>query len=98
MATNELILDLVDLDPQPVRQVVRIDRTNYDMVHDSILANLRVYGPMTSMQLGAMVEDQLQDDFVGPLMWYYSMVSSDMLACGEMRAVPGSRPQLFDIL
>jgi hypothetical protein len=95
MATNEFILEV---DPSPLKEVVHVERTKYDMVHDSILANLRVYGPMTFMQLGAMVEDQLQDDFDGPLMWYYSMVSADMQACGEVRAVPGSRPQLFDIL
>jgi hypothetical protein len=95
MATDELMLAT---DLEPVRQVVRIDRARYYMVHDSILANLRVYGPMASMQLGAMVEDQLQMDFDGPLMWYYGMVSSDMLACGAIRTVPGSRPQLFEIV
>jgi hypothetical protein len=95
MATDEFILAL---DPEPLKQVVRIDRAKYDMVHDSILANLRVYGPMAFMQLGAMVEDQLQGDFDGPLMWYYGMVSSDMQACGEIRPQMGSRPPLIEIV
>lgn len=94
MATYEFI---PVLDPEPVNQIVRIDRAKYDMVHDSILANLRIYGPMASMKLGAMVEEQLQGDFDGPLKWYYSMVSSDMLACGEIGTLPGSRPPLLEI-
>ncbi len=94
MATDEFILAL---DPEPVRQIVRMDRAKYEIVRQTILEILFLHGPLVITELGDRVEDQLQNDFDGPLMWYYRMVKLDMEACGQIHRVPESWPTMIEI-
>ena len=85
------------INPDPIKQGVRIAKEKYDIVREAILDNLRAYGPLTFTQLGNLLEDQLQKDFDGSVMWYYTTVKLDMEARGEIRRVPKSKPQLVDL-
>lgn len=94
MATHEFI---PALDPEPVRQIVRIDRSKYEMVRQTILEILFLHGPLGFAELDHRVKDQLQNNFGGPLTWYYNMVRLDLEACGEIYCVPESDPPLLEI-
>jgi hypothetical protein len=94
MASDELFLTI---HPESARQGARIDSGKYDAVREAILQHLRSDGPMTFIQLGALVEEQLQATFSGSVLWYYTTVKLDMEACGEIRRVPKSRPQVIEI-
>ncbi len=95
MASTELVLTI---NPKLDKQSIRIDKAKYNVVRETILKILRSYGSMTFTQLGALVEGQLQNDFDGPMMWYYTTVKLDMEARGEIRRVPNSRPQVVEIV
>jgi hypothetical protein len=90
MASDEYVLTI---NPDPTKQGVRIEKAKYDIVREAILENLHAFGPMTFTQLAELVEDRLQGDFDGSVMWYYTTVKLDMEARGELRRVPKSRPQ-----
>jgi len=62
----------------------------------AILENLQRHGAMTFMQLGALLEDFMQGSFDGSVLWYYTTVKLDVEARGEIRRVPGSKPQLIE--
>jgi len=95
MPTQELFFAL---QPEPAKQGVRIDQTKYKTVRNAILHNLRQYGSMTFTQLGALVEEELRDDFAGSVTWYYTTVKLDLEARGEIRRVPDSRPQVIETI
>lgn len=95
MASDELFLTV---HPELEKQAVRIDQAKYRAVHEAILQNLRLYGSMTFTQLGALVEEQLQATFTDSVTWYYTTVKLDMEACGEIRRIPDSRPQVVEIV
>ena len=95
MATGELFLAI---NTEPEIQVERVDREKYEIVRNAILENLRSYGSLTFTQLGVLVEEQLQNDFEGSVMWYYTTVKLDMEACGEIRRVPNSELQLIEVV
>lgn len=94
MAVVEPFLaSLPDLTKQ---QGVRIEKAKYDAVRSAILDSLQRHGVMTFSELGELVEDLMQDSFDGSTMWYYITVKLDLEARGEIRRVPGSRPQLIE--
>ena len=95
MASDELFLTI---QPESLKQGVRIDPAKYQAVHEAILQNLRLYGSLTFTQLGALVEEQLQANFTGSVTWYYTAVKLDMEARGEIRRVPNSRPQVIEVV
>jgi hypothetical protein len=84
------------LHPDSKKQGVRIEKAKYDAMRDAILENLRRHGAMTFTQLGAILEDYMQGNFDGSVSWYYTTVKLDLEARGEIRRVPGSRPQLIE--
>ena len=94
MAADEL---LQTINPEPTKHSVHLDSTKYDLMLAVILANLQEYGPMTFNQLAALVEEQLQNNFDGSVVWYYTMVKLDLEACGKIRCLPGSKPQMIEI-
>jgi hypothetical protein len=94
MAADELFQAI---NPVPTKQFVRLERTQYDLMLAVILANLQEHGPLTFNQLAALVEEQLRNNFNGPLIWYCRMVKLDLEACGEIRCLPGSKPQIIEI-
>jgi len=85
------------INPDPIKPGVRIAKAKYDTIREAILENLRAHGPLTFTQLGNLLEDQLQKDFGGSVMWYYTTVKLDMEASGEIRRLPKSKPQLVDL-
>ena len=95
MASDELFLSI---QPESEKQGVRIENSKYQAVHEAILQNLQRYGPLTFTQLGALVEEQLQDKFSSSVMWYYTTVKLDMEARGEISRLPNSRPQLIQVV
>jgi hypothetical protein len=94
MAVDELFLTV---NPDSGAQGLRIEKAKYDVVRGAILENLRVYGSMTFTQLSDMVEEQLQEDFDGSVMWCFTTVKLDMETRGELRRVPKSKPQLIEL-
>jgi len=95
MAGSEYFLTI---HPEAEKQGVRINRNKYNLMREAILENLRLSGPTAFAQLGDLVEDQLQKNFGGSVMWYYTTVKLDLEARGEIRRVPGSKPQLIEIV
>lgn len=85
------------INPDPTKQGVRIEKAKYDVVRETILSILHTYGPMTFTEVATMVEDQLQGNFDGSVMWYYTTVKLDMEARGELRRVPKSKPQVVEL-
>lgn len=94
MATDEFV---IAMNSQPAKQFVGVDRAEYDTVRQALLETLLVHGPILVTQLAALVEAQLQRDFDRPLRSYYTMVKLDMEACGEIRRVPGSKPEIIEL-
>jgi hypothetical protein len=94
MATSEFFFATSS---EPMKPGVRIEEAKYDAVRIAIIENLRTHGSMTFTQLGDLVEDQLQKNFDGSVMWYYTNVKLDMEACGEILRVPKSKPQLISL-
>lgn len=95
MASEELFLTI---HPELAKQSVSIDKAKYNVMREAILENLRLYGSMTFTQLGALVEDQLQNNFDGSVMWYFATVKLDLEARGEIRRVPKTKPQMIEIV
>jgi hypothetical protein len=82
--------------PDSTKQGVRIEKAKYEVMRTAIIENLQSHGAMTFSQLGALIEDFMQGGFDGSVMWYYTAVKLDLEARGEIRRVPGSRPQLIE--
>ena len=94
MAAGEVYLVI---NPDPTKQAVHIDKAKYDLMCAAILANLQEHGPMTFNQLGALIEEQVQDDFDGLVMVYFTAVKLDLEARGEIRRVLKSNLKLIDL-
>jgi hypothetical protein len=94
MAADELFQAI---NPVATKQYIHPDRTKYDLMLTVILATLQEHGPMTFNQLAALVEGQLQNDFNSSVIWYCTMVKLDLEACGKIRCLPGSKPQMIEI-
>lgn len=94
MAANELFQAI---NPAPTKQLVHLERTKYDLVLSVILANLQEHGPLTFDQLVSLVENQLRNNFNGSLMRYCRLVKLNLEVCGEIRCLPGSKPQMIEI-
>jgi len=94
MATDQFVLTE---NPGPPVQFVRVDRSRYSRIRESMLEILRAYGPMTLNQLCAQVEVRSQQDFNGHVSWYCAMVKWDLEACGVLRNVPGANPPQIEI-
>jgi len=94
MAAEELFQAI---NPVPTKHSLHLDRTKYDLMLVVVLANLQERGPMTFNQLGALVEEQLQNNFDGSVIWYFTMVKLDLEACGVIHCLPGSKPQMIEI-
>lgn len=84
------------LHPDDDKLGVRIDKKKYDVMRKTILANIRRHGQLTFSELASLVGEQLNGKFDGSVMWYYTTVKLDMEARGEIRRVPGSKPQLVE--
>lgn len=78
------------------QQGVRIEKAKYENMRSAILDSLHNHGVMTFSELGGLVEELTQDDFDGAAMWYYITVKLDLEKRGEIRRVPGSRPELIE--
>jgi hypothetical protein len=94
MAADELFQAI---SPVPTKRYIHPDRAKYDLMLIVILATLQEHGPMTFNQLAALVEGQLQNDFDSSVIWYCTMVKLDLEACGKIRCLPGSKPQMIEI-
>lgn len=89
---------IVTLHPDPARQGARIDRDKYELLRTTILDLLRERGALNLSALGGLVADKLQEDFDGPVMWYFTTVKLDLVERGEIRRVPGIRPQHVELV
>lgn len=89
---------ILTLHPDPSKQGVRISREKYEVVRAAILRLLRVHGSQTFTSLGNLVEETLQPNFDGSVMWYYTTIKLDMEARGELRRVPKSSPQKIELI
>jgi hypothetical protein len=78
------------------QQGVRIEKAKYNAMRSAILDSLQNHGVMTFSQLGGLIEDLMEDSFDGSAMWYYITVKLDLEERGEIRRVPGSRPELIE--
>ena len=82
------------LHPDSTKQVMRIDKARYDAMRNAILEKLQRHGTMTVSQLGTLLEGLMQDSFEDSVTWYYTTVTLDLEAQGEIRRGPGSKLQL----
>lgn len=88
---------ILTLHPDVAKQGVHINRGKYEVVRDAILKSLRLHGALTFASLGEHVADMLQDTFEGSVMWYFTTVKLDLEACGEIRRIPKSQPQMIEL-
>ena len=85
------------LDHYLIRQVQCLGKAEYEIVRNSILKNLLVYGAMTSAELGARVKDHLKHKLQGSLRDYFELVEQELEARGEIRVDRSIEPQLIEI-
>ncbi len=83
--------------PHLIKQNIDIDKAEYEIVRNSILKNLFVYGSMTSDELALLVKDHLDAKFDNSLWRYYSLVSEELEIRGEIRYVPNTYPPQIEI-
>ncbi len=83
--------------PNLIKQNIDLDKAEYEIVRNSILKNLSVYGAMTSEQLALLVKDHLESKSDGSLWRYYSFVREALEMQGEIRSVPDAYPPQIEI-
>jgi hypothetical protein len=76
------------------KQGVKISKEKYDIIRKAILSTMDTQKEITFMNLSRAVEKQVNGSFDGSVQWYVTTVKLDMEARGEIKRVPGSRPQL----
>jgi hypothetical protein len=94
MAAEEIFLAI---NPDPTKNSVHLDKAKYDLMRAVILANLQEYGPMTFRELGALIKEQLQNEFGESVEWYFTTVKLDLEARGEIRRVLKLNQQLVEL-
>ncbi len=77
---------------------VNIEVDKYDAVKVAIITSLTTRGPMTFSDLGTKVADHVGESFDGSISWYYTTVKLDLEARGMIRRIPGSRPQMIELV
>jgi hypothetical protein len=83
--------------PRSIQHNIDLDKAEYEIVRNSILKNLFVYGAMTSEQLAVLVRDHLESKSDGSLWRYYSLVREELEIRGEIRCLPGTNPPQIDV-
>lgn len=81
------------LHPDPQKHGVRIRRSKYDQVTQTILAVLLGHGEMGFGELGKAADACEPSDFDGSPMWYFTTAKLDLEARGAIERVPRSHPQ-----
>ncbi len=81
----------------PIRQNLELDKAEYEIVRNSILKNLFVYGAMTSDELALLVKDHLESKSDNSLWRYYSLVREELETRGEIQYVPNTYPPQIEI-
>lgn len=76
------------------KQGVNINKEKYEVIRKAILCVLQAEKEITFMSLARAVEKEVNGNFNGSVTWYVTTVKLDMEARGEIKRVPGSRPQL----
>ena len=79
--------------PDPNKQGVRISKTKYEVMRQTILDLLRVQGEMTFTQLTNAAVERLAGKFDGSVSWYVTTVKLDLEARNVIQRVPGPPPQ-----
>lgn len=83
--------------PNLINQNIDLDKAEYEIVRNSILKNLFVYGAMTSEQLALLVKDHLESKSESLLWRHYSLVRQELEIRGEIRCVPNTYPAQIEI-
>jgi len=83
--------------PNLIKQNIDLDKAEYEIVRNSILKNLLVYGAMTSDELALLVRDHLESKSASPLWRFYYFVREELEIRGEIRCVPKSDPPQIEI-
>lgn len=83
--------------PHLIHQNIDLDKAEYEIVRNSILKNLLVYGAMTSEQLALRVREHLESKSASSLWHYYSLVKEDLELRGEIRCVTKTDPPQVEI-
>ena len=83
--------------PNLIQQNIDLDKAEYEIVRNSILKNLLVYGAMTSDELSLLVRDHLRSKSGNSLWRYYSLVREELETRGEIRCVPNTYPPRIEI-
>lgn len=89
---------IMTMHPDPTKVGVNIDQEKYDQIRDSILQILAEEGKMTFTDLGDLVVKDLSGNFDGSILWYYTTVKLDLEARKLIQRVPGSKPQLVELV
>jgi hypothetical protein len=76
------------------KQGVNIDRAKYDLIRQTILANLAQRGEIPFGELSAAVAARLDGPLDGSVGWYTTTVKLDLEARSLVERVPGSSPQV----
>lgn len=83
--------------PHSIQQNIDLDKAEYEIVRNSILKNLFVYGAMTSEQLAVLVKDHLESKSDSSLWRHYVLVREDLEMRGEIRYVPNTNPPHIEV-
>jgi hypothetical protein len=83
--------------PHSIQQNINLNKAEYEIVRNSILKNLSVYGAVTSEQLASLVQDHLESKSESTLWRYYSFVKEELEIRGEIRCVPHTNPPQIEI-
>ncbi len=88
--------------PDRGKKAIRIARWKYDAVSQAILAILAMdRSGVAFRELSGRVRSRLEShelERMGSVSWYTTVVKLDLEAKGRIRRVPGSRPQLLQLV
>ena len=83
--------------PNLIKQNISLDKAKYEIIRNSILKNLFVYGAVTSEELASLVKNHLNSKSEGTLWRYYSLVKEELEIRGEIRYVSHTEPPRIEI-
>ncbi len=84
---------ILTIHPEKGKKGVKISRTKYDMIRQTILDAIRSQGTITFRGLVSLVDYNLRNRFEGSIPWYVTTVKLDLEARGEIERVPGPGEQ-----
>ena len=84
--------------PDPEKKGVKISRQKYDIIHEAIVAAIKINGPRSLGELTEFAASSLGDGFDGSIPWYITTVKLDMESRGELVCDRTKSPHVHELI